>query len=208
MNGSTNLTTEDLYEEIFTSYQEGTNRTSIETATKLINADELLHNDLIYNYSQLTPSQERAVAYTPKVTAVLSLLGSAWIVYDLCLRDTKHLKLKTTYHRLILSMSLIDILSSSWLFIGTWAVPIHYSFNAYGNAGYKVAGASGNEASCEAQGTVPERNRNNSMHCCSDYHEWRNTYSYLLPALLFISSLFFDSLHYTQLLSMHTFQIQ
>jgi len=152
MSGSTNETTADLYEEIFTSYQEGTNRTSIETATKLINVDILAHNDLIYNYSQLTPSQERAVAYTPKVTAVLSLLGSAWIVYDLCLRDTKHVKLKTTYHRLILSMSLIDILSSSWLFIGTWAVPVHYSFNAYGNAGYKVAGASGNEASCEAQG--------------------------------------------------------
>ena len=91
--------------------------------------DYATHNiDEFHRFPQhLTHAQSNTVAYAPKVTAALSILGSGWIIYELLILDRRRINLKTTlYHRLILAMSGVDIMSSIWLFIGTWAVPFRH----------------------------------------------------------------------------------
>ena len=48
----------------------------------------------------------------------LSVFGSSWIVIEI-LRDPK--KLGLCYHRILLGLSLFDLFSSFWFFIGNWA---------------------------------------------------------------------------------------
>ena len=66
-----------------------------------------------------TLAQQKAVAIVPKCTAAASILGSATIIFLLTFREDKH----TTYHRLVLGMSLCDILASIAHFCTTWPIP-------------------------------------------------------------------------------------
>ena len=87
-------------------------------------------------------TQMNAIVYGPKATAVLSIIGSSLIIYELLVRDRRRIKLRSTYHRIILAMSFLDLCSSIWLFVGSWAVPSSRS----------VPGANGNNATCSTQG--------------------------------------------------------
>ncbi|KAL9188619.1 hypothetical protein ACHAXT_006997 [Thalassiosira profunda] len=89
----------------------------------------------------LSLAQTKALAFVPKVTAPLSILGSCCIMYDILTDRQK--KLKRPYYRLMLGMSCSDALTSFWLFLSTWPIP-------EGTEG--VWGAAGTTASCTAQG--------------------------------------------------------
>ena len=66
----------------------------------------------------------KLVVLVPKIVGMASMLGSSYIVY--CLTGTERArqeKLKTTFHRFLLLLSLYDIVSSFGMFLSTWAVP-------------------------------------------------------------------------------------
>ena len=63
--------------------------------------------------------QKRALNTIPHITGMLSLLGSLFVIQDI-VRDRK--KLKRTYIRLVLGMSIVDAFSSLGFFFGIWAI--------------------------------------------------------------------------------------
>lgn len=92
-------------------------------------------------------AREAALAIVPKFTGGLSMLSSSWIVYKV-LTDKK--KRSRTYHRLLATMSLCDIISSFCYFLSTWPIPPGPSQGWDNPARY---GAVGTAATCTAQAT-------------------------------------------------------
>ena len=89
---------------------------------------------------------QKTVAYVPKVFAVLSLIGSGYIFYD-CLRKLRRGKGFSTYHRLMIGISVGDVMYSTSFLAGTWVMP-RDTPNAWG--------ASGTTASCTAFGVLTQ----------------------------------------------------
>ena len=97
------------------------------------------HNHLV------TLSDQRASVWLPRVSAILSLLGSAWIVYDSLSNKKKQV---TMYHQLLVAMSTFDIIGDLAIAFSTGPIP---KFDKYGNPG-GIYGSFGNNATCTAQG--------------------------------------------------------
>lgn len=100
------------------------------------------------------PSQRQqvALALAPKFTASLSICGSSYIIYDCWIRDILRNDegqkgKKTTYHRLLVGLSVCDLLMSIGLFTSTWPMPSDTP---------NVWGASGTVQSCEAIGFLEQ----------------------------------------------------
>jgi hypothetical protein len=88
--------------------------------------------------------QQIALAVIPKFSSVLSLFGSSWIITEVLTDRNESLpKRNHSYHRLLLAMSVYEVLESIWNFVSTWAIPA-------GTEG--VVWARGNEATCTTQG--------------------------------------------------------
>jgi hypothetical protein len=85
-----------------------------------------------------TEEQQKAISIIPHVTGALSILGSAFIVYDV-VSDRK--KWSSTYHRLLFGMGLYDFVSSFATALSTVPMPSESGDFSYGNA-----------ATCTAQG--------------------------------------------------------
>ena len=88
----------------------------------------------------LSDQQKKVLAIVPKPMAILSMIGSGFIITEV-LKDPK--KRVMTYHRLLLAMSCVDILSSFWFFMSTWPIPEDTP---------DVYAASGTQGSCTTQG--------------------------------------------------------
>jgi hypothetical protein len=94
--------------------------------------------------------QQVALALAPKFAASLSIFGSLYILYDCSIgvRKQPHRpKIASTYHRLLMGLSVCDILMSVGLFTSTWAMP-HDTENVWG--------AHGTVATCEAIGVLEQ----------------------------------------------------
>ena len=88
-------------------------------------------------------AQLMAGALCPKFTAVASVLGSSLIIRDVIqIRNNKSDAL-TTRHRLLVGMSVCDILSSSASFMTSWPVPEDFLFTVWNV---------GTTQTCSAQG--------------------------------------------------------
>ena len=85
----------------------------------------------------LTTGQRTVLAYSRTFSGSLSVAGSSTILYLLFLR-----KDRTTYHRLLLGMSFLDVLSSFWAALSTLPVPAYTG----------VIGGHGTMGTCTAQG--------------------------------------------------------
>ncbi len=70
------------------------------------------------------------LALVPKVTGGISVISSSSVIADV-LRDAR--KRRTTYHRLVLGISVSDAVSSLAFFLGTWPMPQGSSWGAVGN---------------------------------------------------------------------------
>lgn len=81
-----------------------------------------------------------SLVFVVKVSGALSIVGSTWIAQSV-LRNRR--KRRMMYHRLLLAFSLSDICCSSWMFIGSWAIPV-------GTDGVYMA--LGNDLTCRIQG--------------------------------------------------------
>ena len=85
--------------------------------------------------------EQVALAILPKISSMASLIGSLLILYEILVLDRR--KLGRVYHRILLAMSLYDVVESSFNFQSSWPIP-------RGTKG--VAFARGNTEWCEAQG--------------------------------------------------------
>lgn len=83
-----------------------------------------------------------ALAVVPKVSSVLSIFGSTFILLECFYFDRK--RLERVYNRLLCSMAVLDIMESVWNFASTWPIPK--------NSNPSVAFALGNNAICNTQG--------------------------------------------------------
>eukprot|EP00523_Entomoneis_sp_CCMP467_P020983 CAMPEP_0168851166 /NCGR_PEP_ID=MMETSP0727-20121128/12268_1 /TAXON_ID=265536 /ORGANISM="Amphiprora sp., Strain CCMP467" /LENGTH=576 /DNA_ID=CAMNT_0008905143 /DNA_START=181 /DNA_END=1912 /DNA_ORIENTATION=+ len=96
--------------------------------------------------TELSEEQLIPIAILPKISAMLSFLGSAWIMAEVLTgRDveTRLPKLKHPYHRLLLGMSFLDTIESVANIFSTWALPADTP-NAWQ--------AKGNTMTCNLQG--------------------------------------------------------
>ena len=90
---------------------------------------------------QTTRGQQVFLALTPKITGFLSLLGSCYIIHDCLVRTPR--ERRHTYHRLLVGLSVADIIMTSGLFLSTWPMPADTQ---------NVAFAVGNVHTCAAVG--------------------------------------------------------
>ena len=61
-----------------------------------------------------TNAQWKSLAIVPHFTAALSMLGDAWVIFDILWRRKKKKNLSlTSYHRIIMVMSIWDFLALS-----------------------------------------------------------------------------------------------
>lgn len=88
-------------------------------------------------------AQWRAVAFIPRVTGLLSFIGSSLIIK--VIMSSWKTKLKTPYHRILLCMSIMDVISSTGHLLSTSPIP---SDSVY------VYGAAGNVYTCTIQGVI------------------------------------------------------
>ena len=91
--------------------------------------------------SDLSESELKILAIIPRITAALSMLGSCSILYDIW-KDRGH-KLTRPYYRILLGMSLFDLVSSIAFSLSTLPMPEATPF---------VYGARGTVQTCTAQG--------------------------------------------------------
>ena len=85
-----------------------------------------------------TEEQQKLLSVIPHVTGSLSILGSAFIIYDVA-SDRK--KWSSTYHRLLFAMGIYDFLSSLASSLSTIPMPEDSGILSFGNV-----------ATCTAQG--------------------------------------------------------
>lgn len=92
------------------------------------------------------PRDQVIVAILPKISALSSLFCGIWIVQEVLTDDDRKRGIKkreNVYNRLLMMMSLYDILYSIWNFASTWPVPAGTPF---------VYEAIGTQGTCVAQG--------------------------------------------------------
>jgi len=65
-------------------------------------------------------TRSKVIAVAPKFSALLSICGSLGIVIKVLMNKARR---KKTMHRIMLGMSICDILSSIWYFASTWPIP-------------------------------------------------------------------------------------
>jgi hypothetical protein len=86
-----------------------------------------------------------AFIVVPKISGALSILGSGYIVYEV-LSCKKRWK-ESPYHRILLGLSISDILTSFFVFfLGSWMIP------AEGTEGPYESSAKGTQVTCNFQG--------------------------------------------------------
>jgi hypothetical protein len=111
--------------------------------------------------------QEIVLALLPKITSLLSISGSVWIVGEVWF---SHEKRFFVYHKLLLRMALYDILVSIWYFASTWPLPQEYdSYQALGT-----------DTTCQVQGFFIQLHIANAIYFAmlGVYYMLVITYSY------------------------------
>ena len=94
----------------------------------------------------MTHNQSIALAYCVKVSAFLSIAGSGIVCFQILAPERRNAMLKTMYNRIVLTISLMDIIGSLAVFMSTWPIPsdtLHDEW-IYGNIG--------NQTTCNIQG--------------------------------------------------------
>lgn len=90
--------------------------------------------------AEASPRQAKALAISPKVGSMISLLSSGYIIYDIVRMPRRRRKM---YHQILLGMSISDLLCSTAWFFTTWPIPPEV---------FPAWRASGTQATCTAQG--------------------------------------------------------
>ncbi len=108
---------------------------NIRNTTEFVSLDTFLKND--FGFSDTTLA---LLAIIPKVSGVLSAIGSCYVVQDILRSPTK--RTQSTFHRTMIGLSIIDIISSVFgNVLSTWPMPKGQHLFAVGSV-----------ASCDAVG--------------------------------------------------------
>lgn len=99
--------------------------------------------DINPTYAEWRDSHGKAIGILRSTSAILSLVSSSFLIW-MILRSTK--RLTTTQHRILLGMSVSDIIFSISM--------VHFNALAPSELGYIVWNARGSQASCAADGFV------------------------------------------------------
>eukprot|EP00585_Thalassiosira_rotula_P008386 CAMPEP_0196154444 /NCGR_PEP_ID=MMETSP0910-20130528/38888_1 /TAXON_ID=49265 /ORGANISM="Thalassiosira rotula, Strain GSO102" /LENGTH=94 /DNA_ID=CAMNT_0041418461 /DNA_START=58 /DNA_END=338 /DNA_ORIENTATION=+ len=67
-----------------------------------------------------SPPKSIALAIAPKITSFLSICGSSTIIFKI-MRNQK--SRRDTLPRIMLGMSICDVLVATWFFASTWPIP-------------------------------------------------------------------------------------
>ena len=86
-----------------------------------------------------TNNEQRFLSILSKITSLLGTLGALWIVIDILSNKDKR---KRSKERLLFVVSVTDLIQSTSLFFGTWAMP----------ADTQIYGALGSQTTCNIQG--------------------------------------------------------
>ena len=89
----------------------------------------------------LSDDQLRWLAITPKLTASISFVSTAFIIWDVLRSKTKR---GHTYHQFIVALSVCDLIIAVGTFLSTWPIPAPEQESAWR--------ASGTRQTCTAQG--------------------------------------------------------
>ena len=95
----------------------------------------------------------KIIALAPKIPALLSMIGSSYIIHSMIGTERlRNQKLKSTFNRLFLLLSITDIFSSLGLFFTTWMIPkeTDEGFWQY-RWDIEFPYAAGNQATCSFQ---------------------------------------------------------
>lgn len=92
-------------------------------------------------FASFDPAQDKVLAILPLISGFTSCCASIWIIVEVA---TTRIKLRTVYNRLLLAMSIVDVLSSIGHMLGPLPLPEEYDG--------EVAWAKGNNSTCNAQG--------------------------------------------------------
>jgi len=113
-----------------------------------------LEEQTVSSYHDFSLAQKKVIVIIPKVTAVLSLWGSFYIIYDIFRSyrgdrdDTTNVKV---YHRILLALSISDcVLSFSSYFMNSWLIPKDIKEGDY------FWGHIGTRETCMAQGFLTQ----------------------------------------------------
>jgi hypothetical protein len=79
-----------------------------------------LYNGKVHTTLQL--SQQKFLAITPKVTSIPSLIGVVTFIIQHVIRSKKR-RCSRAYHRILLSMSIMDWIWTVKAFVSTWPIP-------------------------------------------------------------------------------------
>jgi hypothetical protein len=109
-------------------------------------------------------ASRKAVALIPKFTGLLSLLGSSYIVFDIVVRNRGNKLFQTAFHRLLIGLSVADILSSLGYCLSHWMFPSQVPLGT-DPEGYQVffPYATGNQATCATQGFIMQMGQGASI---------------------------------------------
>jgi hypothetical protein len=103
--------------------------------------DAVIQDDDQYAFRSLTNSQKTLLAILPIPSAILSVLGSSVVIYMALL--SRKSRPWTPYNRLLVAMSVYDIITSIALASSTFLNPMETSNKAW---------AMGNDSTCSAMG--------------------------------------------------------
>ena len=103
-----------------------------------------------------TLTQQKVIAIVPKVTAIPSVLGSCYIIFDVLRHPQNRCRV---YHRILLAMSAMDCLFAIKCFMSTWPIPEQTPL---------VWGNRGNFNTCSAWGFLGHgASLTSAMYSCS-----------------------------------------
>ena len=89
-----------------------------------------------------TEAKQAVLAWLPRISAILSILGSMFIIYDTTKSREQRKKVNK---QLLLGLSIFDILGAWGYAFTTFPIPEDHEYGP-------IYGAKGNEATCTAQG--------------------------------------------------------
>mmetsp|Transcript_28325 Transcript_28325/g.60812 ORF Transcript_28325/g.60812 Transcript_28325/m.60812 type:complete len:455 (+) Transcript_28325:302-1666(+) len=96
-----------------------------------------------------SPPKSIALAIAPKITSFLSICGSSTIIFKI-MRNQK--SRRDTLPRIMLGMSICDVLVATWFFASTWPIP-KGTISSFGDGiTQTVFGAIGTDLSCNIAG--------------------------------------------------------
>ena len=97
-------------------------------------------------WEHLSHGQIIALSLSVKVSALLSIVGSSIVTYQILAPHKRKVMLRTLYHRIVLTISSIDIVGSVALLMSTWPIPKDTLHDDW------IWGNIGNQITCNIQG--------------------------------------------------------